>query len=501
MLAPLAVALLLVTASPGTDDDEGRLIVTRQDLAEIVQGVDRLVADGALLPADGERSALARTNDEFDRITSRFFGARLSDAARRLAGLEDRLARIRAGAPRDGTPSGLRFDYWCPNARRWTSSVHLERGTAHVVKVRVRGMWTETGRAEQRVPIRGSALGQDGHYSLSGPALGELQFDARGRPVPTLVRIEVHESLHFPVLWMYAGEAPFERSGADPGRLESTSVEPLAAPAVEVRRAFEERLEAIDVPDEGARRAMRSRLALRWDAPSPERSSEFLLVSGPYRAELESDLAALERGEDPFRRRIGDHWRTFAHGRRDLAARVFLPESAPAESIPLVVALHGAGGDEGFFFELAGDGRVKALAEEHGCLVVAPFTPDFLWSPAPFDALLAGIADDYPIDPQRVFVIGHSMGGMVASRLCVERSDAIATACCVAGFRPIATESAPPVLVVQGERDAIVPASVVRRAVEASEGAEVAYVELEDEGHTLLLPTALDLAFAAWFDL
>ncbi|MEM6570628.1 MAG: hypothetical protein AAF957_19615, partial [Planctomycetota bacterium] len=399
MFLSTLAACLLVAPLQAADEEAGRLIVTRHDLARLVLDIDRLVATGTLLEAADGVSALARTNDEFDRLTSLFFGAQLSEAARGLATLEERLETIWAGRPLVGTKemvSGLRFDAWSEDTKGWTSRLHLEGERAQTARLRVRGMWARPELAGRSFPIRGQVHDHSdcfvGFGSSRWPVLGEIRFDALGRAVPTTIEIEVPDRVVRPLLAVTVGKG-------QNGLLEDKSLhtefqyaEGLVTPPAERRRSFTERLEAIEAVEEGAYRAMRSRLAIRWDAPSLERSSEFLTYSFFYLDEIEADLAALERGEDPFFRRVGDHWRTFAHGRQDLAARVFLPDPAPEGPLPLVIALHGAGGDEGFLFELAGGGHIKRLAEQHGCLVVAPFTPDFLWSPRPFDALLAGIA-------------------------------------------------------------------------------------------------------------
>ncbi|MEM8712519.1 MAG: hypothetical protein AAGG01_16315, partial [Planctomycetota bacterium] len=210
--------------------------------------------------------------------------------------------------------------------------------------------------------------------------------------------------------------------------------------------------------------------------------------------------AALKRGEDPFRSRRGDHWRTFAHGRRNLAARVYLPESAPSEGMPLVVALHGAGGDENFLFELAGDGHIKRLADRHGCLVVCPLTPDFMFSGRPCLSLLKGIAGAYPYDAEAVYVLGHSMGAMATAKIAGWHSARLAGAACVAGFTSTETESLP-ITVVAGELDRIVSFAGVEAAAKesAKEGRSVTFHPLADQGHTLLLPQAMDLVFEDWF--
>ena len=100
-----------------------------------------------------------------------------------------------------------------------------------------------------------------------------------------------------------------------------------------------------------------------------------------------------------------------AHGERDLPLRVHRPAGLPADARPpLLVAFHGAGGDENFLFELAGDGHLKTLADRHGFVVACPSTMDFMGDAAAFDALVADLSRDHAVDPERVFLFGHSMG-------------------------------------------------------------------------------------------
>ena len=202
-----------------------------------------------------------------------------------------------------------------------------------------------------------------------------------------------------------------------------------------LRAQLLERLEGLaDDAPAGAVRAMRRRLKLRWDAPSQAKTAEFLIEPVTYEASLVGEMAALERGEDPYALRRGDHWRTFPHGRRDLSVRVFCPNSAPESGMPLVVAFHGAGGDENFFFEIAGQGHIKTLAERHGALVVSPFTIDYMSSKKAFESLLAGIKTAYDFDEERVFIVGHSLGAIGVSKLCDEVPERLAAAACIAGF-------------------------------------------------------------------
>ena len=86
-----------------------------------------------------------------------------------------------------------------------------------------------------------------------------------------------------------------------------------------------------------------------------------------------------------------------------------------AKPVPLVVALHGAGGSEDLFFEGYGAGHIVEECERRGWLMVA--TRGGLFGAPPVEEVVAALAARYPIDPKRVFLVGHSMGAGQAAEL------------------------------------------------------------------------------------
>jgi predicted esterase len=142
------------------------------------------------------------------------------------------------------------------------------------------------------------------------------------------------------------------------------------------------------------------------------RSSETILPGSQILAEAEQLSAWLAKPtEVPFygAHRPGSFALRVPVGKGTAAVRLFVPKvDAPA---PLVVALHGAGGSENLFFDGYGDGRVVKLGAERNWLVVAPrLTLGSLDVAELCDAL----AERFPVDLQRVAVVGHSMGAMQA---------------------------------------------------------------------------------------
>lgn len=462
----------------------GRLILTRQDLAELVQRLDALLA-GPLVRGELTGEALRAASQRFDRISLQFFGG---DLAAVHAALSAWIGELSGGA---AAPGVLRIDLanevGFSSRGTWLTNVREKR-----VRIRAVRPWPELAGTRLRCEI---ALTPWLFEQDAVPV--ELEFDVLGRPVPVEVSVVAAQG---------AGQFNprvdlFEaRTGShDPVRLvASVDVlrdEPLAAR----REEIESLLTGATITDEASLRVLRERLSLLVDAPSPERSREFLLATPELAAAIANEARRLCAGERPYRNAFGDLWRTVAHGRRDLAVRVYMPRVLRAEPWPLVVAFHGAGGDENFLFELAGDGYLKQLADEHGFIVVCPMTADFALSAPAFDSLLAGLAADYSIDPTQVFLFGHSMGAGAVSNLCRLRPEAIAKAVCVAGFGGVDADS-PPVLVLAGELDPIAPPARLQRGAEAARaaGADVRFEQLADQGHTLLLPAALRRAVEFW---
>jgi polyhydroxybutyrate depolymerase len=174
------------------------------------------------------------------------------------------------------------------------------------------------------------------------------------------------------------------------------------------------------------------------------------------------------------------------HQGRDWRCTLQGPRSNSAERpLPLVLVLHGSGGDGASMLERSGWGR---KASEAGFLAVAPDAQplhpgrptNFLlnprvWNSGFFDPsaprsqindtqfieyLLDELGRRYAVDPSRVYATGHSNGGGMVFRLGVELSDRLAAVAPVASVcwvdppplrRPI------PTLLIVGTSDPLVP--------------------------------------------
>lgn len=143
----------------------------------------------------------------------------------------------------------------------------------------------------------------------------------------------------------------------------------------------------------------------------------------------------------------------------------------PAKKWPLVLVLHGSGGDAVNAEEMT---HFTAIAEAEGFVVVYPEGEDDQWndrrgggSEADDVTFIRALIDDeiakHAVDPRRVYVTGMSNGGMMSFRLACELSDKIAAASAVAGLMPKIGEGEcrpthpMPMAIIAGSEDPIVP--------------------------------------------
>jgi len=168
------------------------------------------------------------------------------------------------------------------------------------------------------------------------------------------------------------------------------------------------------------------------------------------------------------------------------------PGEAPAAGWPVVVAVHGSGGDERMFFGGYGAGSIRALAESHGVAVVTPLAP---LSPAALLGLVDALADSHRLDGTRVALLGHSMGAGVVSRAAAEHPARVHAVVCIAGScAAAAAEGARmPVLVIAGALDPLAGAAGLEQQMGAlrRDGRVVQFRRYDTEGHTLVVGQAL----------
>lgn len=193
----------------------------------------------------------------------------------------------------------------------------------------------------------------------------------------------------------------------------------------------------------------------------------------------------------------------------DVPFRLHVPRGKPsATPRPLVVALHGTGGDENMFLEGYGAGRIAELADRYNVIVVSPLTGALARSAESLDALVAEVSRTVTVDSSRISVIGHSLGAGVAWRLALQRPQLVSAVVCLAGgcggdvAGVVTPTRTPRALVLSAELDPLAAPVRVKTGVDAGRaaGRAITYDTLPGYGHTLMVGELLPRVFAWLFD-
>ena len=132
-------------------------------------------------------------------------------------------------------------------------------------------------------------------------------------------------------------------------------------------------------------------------------------------AESEAASTAIKAGKKFYgQKKIGQFWLNLAITDATAPVRLLAPASAAkGQPLPLVIAMHGAGGSENLFFDGYGRGVIASLCEKRGWLLVAPRGSSG-FTPARAAEIIEAVAELYPVNRKQVFVVGHSMGASQA---------------------------------------------------------------------------------------
>jgi predicted esterase len=232
-------------------------------------------------------------------------------------------------------------------------------------------------------------------------------------------------------------------------------------------------------------------------------------------ANAQAMLDQISKGIHPLKDKRGDvHWAyQSAVDNTVQPYRLFIPASYDAKrKWPLVVALHGMGGDENSFFAGYARGAIKQEAEKRGYLIVCPKGrgPASMYLASAERDVLDVIKEarrEYNIDPDRIYLMGHSMGGYGTWSVAVNNPDLFAA------LAPIAGGGTPPVvlglkkiahlpwLVTHGDKDPTVSVEESRKMVKAGEalGIKIKYNEIPGGDHSNIVVPAFKEIFD-WFD-
>jgi poly(3-hydroxybutyrate) depolymerase len=232
-------------------------------------------------------------------------------------------------------------------------------------------------------------------------------------------------------------------------------------------------------------------------------------------AEAEATAAAIRAGKHPFAARTGDFKRHYllTSAAEIMPYRLYVPTGytpgAQGAAFPLIIALHGLGGTEDSFFT-GYDNVMPKLAEQHGYIVAAPLgyrvDGSYGWGlgNAPADAntrrvqerseedvmqVLQLVRQQYRIDENRIYLAGHSMGGIGTWKIAAKFPDIWAA---IAPFAGSGTPSTlerirhVPHFVVHGDDDRTVSVRGSRTMVERAKdiGIDVTYIEVPGGSHS-----------------
>ena len=250
------------------------------------------------------------------------------------------------------------------------------------------------------------------------------------------------------------------------------------------------------------------------------RSGRGLTWRGAINIPADIDLAetlssALLEGKDPLKKSTGDFHLAYqsAVDSQLVPYRIFVPEGyTPDQSWPLIIGLHGASGSENTWLDRRRRGETenlcKRLSQERGYLLVAPsgrgpFTGYRGIGGQDVMDVLDRVLSIYNIDPERVYLTGHSMGGggtWILGLRHAEKFSAIAPIAASGRWvrsRHVKPHADLPVLFSQGAKDMVALAEPARRTAKllAKYMTNFTYSEYPDDTHNTIWYTALPSIF------
>ncbi len=210
----------------------------------------------------------------------------------------------------------------------------------------------------------------------------------------------------------------------------------------------------------------------------------------------------------------------FKEAEKEMEYALYIPEGYDAKkSYPLMVALHGLNSNPR---QILGYPGFTTLAQKYGYILAAPFgynkkgwyggrgQTSRRWDPTNLGELsekdvmnvLQLVRDEFNVDSKRIYLMGHSMGGGGTWHIGTKFPDIWA------GLAPIAPATflspdnlkkieSTPVILVQGDKDRLVPVQAARRWASKMEELEMTheYIEVKDGNHIVPAITQLPAIF------
>jgi len=178
-----------------------------------------------------------------------------------------------------------------------------------------------------------------------------------------------------------------------------------------------------------------------------------------------------------------------------------------AKRYPLILSLHGSlDGNtdfESFKYYPFDKGIAENTKSKYPAIVVAPFSLVSGWSPEKVDATLAEVLAKEPIDPERVYLTGLSMGGFGTWQTAAAYPERYAAIVPIAGGGDIndaARLKAMPTWAFHGEVDPAVPVAYSKEMVKAvnDAGGHAKLTIYPGVGHASWIPAYADTELYGW---
>ena len=179
------------------------------------------------------------------------------------------------------------------------------------------------------------------------------------------------------------------------------------------------------------------------------------------------------------------------------------------EQLPLMVFLHGSGerGDNLDLVRVHGPWKFLEANPSYRFIVLAPQCKQgSVWDPYQLDLLVDEIVAQYPVDSDRIYLTGLSMGGFGALDLAMlrpERYAAIAPVCGASNLHRLAAQKLKdiPAWIFHGAMDNVVPYELSARLAQTLQemDADVQFTGYPLTAHDAWTETYLDQALYDWF--
>lgn len=304
---------------------------------------------------------------------------------------------------------------------------------------------------------------------------------------------------------------------------------PVASPGTSCPNAEEERKDLLKrlsaiAPVSEAHRVMieiaKARAALITERPDFSNSESFLQQwnCDGLGQRVERTVDGLEKGMLRGYTTSQSYWPLIVPDAPPIAMRK--PERSPEQvedaardaeiektGRPVIIALHGAGGDETIFEYAYGVGRLVRDAHVRDATIVMPRTEFFGFYPDALPRLLDQLELFSKIDRSRVYLIGHSMGAQAALGIARKHPELVRGVVLIGGGLGLAPQGKeepkklPPVLMIGGELDPIFPAERMEREARVAKeaGLDVEFRLKKHYGHVFVVNGALDETLA-WLE-